>query len=724
MNITQYTFNRQIRLKAFLIVAVFLLFPTIIPAQGIWRAASSVGFTGRYGASATLIEGKVYVIGGQIRGSNVDLVEVYDPQTDSWGTPIVTGSFTPRRNFASVFINGKIYTLGGDLGIDAEHRATDLVEVFDPKTNTWSTLSSSGLSVPLRAMKPIVIGSKIYAFGGIDDTGAVTPIVIFDVLTNTWTTPNTKGIFNSAGGISVAMVNNKVHVFGGALGAYPNYVFRNSVDIFDLATNTWSTLSTTGHFTPRIGATSAIINGKIYVLGGSNNSGFSDAVEVFDPSTNTWTTPSTTGTFTPRNGASSILHNGEIMVIGGSDGFKWNANEILNPDAIDPKALRGTWTTASSTGFTPRQGLSSSVVDGNIYAIGGQDSTFKSMNTLEKYDPMTNTWTTPITKGIFNPRGAGTSNVVDGKIYLIGGLDSSDNLIYSVDVFDPQTNTWSTPETKGDFISRYDLTSCVYGGKIYIFGGKDGISYISDVDVFDPTTNTWLTLSTTGNLFTGRKALTSCTFNGKMYVMCGYNGVFLNSIDIFDPINNSWSAPVTLGELIPNLYLTSGEIAGKVYIIGGNTLKGLAKSIQAYDLVSGDVSPVVTTGWFTPRDVLSSSTVNGKIYVLGGFDGNTNSLNTNEIFTPSPINGVANNSTSADETQISPNPTSGIITLHDIPTHIVNITVMNVLGESMLKINNPKGSDFKIDLSRLPSGSYFVRLLTENSVITKMIIRQ
>ncbi len=70
---------------------------------------------------------------------------------------------------------------------------------------------------------------------------------------------------------------------------------------------------------------------------------------------------------------------------------------------------------------TARVGLSTSVLDGKIYLIGGfGHSGYRGATTVDVYDPVTDTWTTvpDMPTGRF---GAYTS-VVDGKIYVFGGL--------------------------------------------------------------------------------------------------------------------------------------------------------------------------------------------------------------------------------------------------------------------------------------------------------------
>ena len=73
---------------------------------------------------------------------------------------------------------------------------------------------------------------------------------------------------------------------------------------------------------------------------------------------------------------------------------------------------------------------------------------------------------------------------------------------------------------------------------------------------------------------------------------------------------------------------------------------------------------------------------------------------------------------------LSPNPTTGIITVHNAPANILHVTVSSILGESVLELAHPNAPELTLDLSKLPTGIYFVGFSLANGVITRKIIKE
>lgn len=130
------------------------------PATNSWSSKTPAP-TPRTGATGSVVNGKLYVIGGFTNSSDVisDVVEIYDPATDSWsaGAPIPT----PRYFAASAVINGLIHVIGGQ---DTVATIAATHEVYEPATDTWSTRVP--MPVPAVGVMATTIGSQLYAGGG------------------------------------------------------------------------------------------------------------------------------------------------------------------------------------------------------------------------------------------------------------------------------------------------------------------------------------------------------------------------------------------------------------------------------------------------------------------------------------------------------------------------------------------------------------------------------
>ena len=78
----------------------------------------------------------------------------------------------------------------------------------------------------------------------------------------------------------------------------------------------------------------------------------------------------------------------------------------------------------------------------------------------------------------------------------------------------------------------------------------------------------------------------------------------------------------------------------------------------------------------------------------------------------------------SDTIAIYPNPASGAVTIFAGGTSIYGVRVRNVLGEDVMDIPNVRESELSIDLSKLPSGTYFLQIETEIGVALRKVIRK
>jgi N-acetylneuraminic acid mutarotase len=129
--------------------------------------------TPRTGAVAAAMTGRIYVIGGRIgsafaNGSDVDVVEAYDPSADRWTAPLAR--LPAPRGDAAVAVWRNLILLAGGTPMSEAGDSTRALIGFDPSANRWSTLPAPPL---LRTgFAAGVIGDRFYAVGGEADRTA------------------------------------------------------------------------------------------------------------------------------------------------------------------------------------------------------------------------------------------------------------------------------------------------------------------------------------------------------------------------------------------------------------------------------------------------------------------------------------------------------------------------------------------------------------------------
>jgi N-acetylneuraminic acid mutarotase len=240
--------------------------------------------------------------------------------------------------------------------------------------------------------------------------------------------------------------------------------------------------------TARSGPRSEVVNGKIYVIGGI----YADRqkVEAYDPATNTWATKADMPTPSRILFATGVV-NGKIYVIGGEGSLGLNARATV--EAYDPAT--DTWTRKGNMP-TPRTRSAASVVEGKIYVIGGAGGggdLYPEMSTVEAYDPATDTWTRKA--DMPSARELLSTSVVGGKIYAIGGQQENSvfrGVFSTVEMYDPATDTWAK---RADMpLPRKVHRACVLNDLIYVFGGRNIIGGWPQSTLFqyDPAVDAWV----------------------------------------------------------------------------------------------------------------------------------------------------------------------------------------------------------------------------------------
>ena len=131
---------------------------------------------------------------------------IFTPQADSW--TVLSGKPTPVKDIHAGVIGGLIYVPGGQ---QINGKPTEITEIYDPKTNLWST--GAPLPKPLAAYGLAVSEGRIYIFGGWDGKDIVNTAYVYDPQETSWREITPMPTARSYPGVVV--VGRKIYVVGG-----------------------------------------------------------------------------------------------------------------------------------------------------------------------------------------------------------------------------------------------------------------------------------------------------------------------------------------------------------------------------------------------------------------------------------------------------------------------------------------------------------------------------
>jgi N-acetylneuraminic acid mutarotase len=229
----------------------------------------------------------IYALGGSDGNQNVATVEAYDTTKKKW-TPIPPMP-TERGFLAATSHNNLLYALGGG---DNTTLLLDAHAVFNPATNAWSQLPPMPTG---RMGHAAVTGSDglIYTIGGAvgaPSFAVVATVEAYNPRSGHWST-KAPMLTPRAALSAVALPNGKIYAIGGcnqaAAPSGPNLL--SSVEVFDVATNTWTSSPYSLPVPTKYAAAALGSNGLIYLMGGWDMRADYDAsVWSFDPSGTGW----------------------------------------------------------------------------------------------------------------------------------------------------------------------------------------------------------------------------------------------------------------------------------------------------------------------------------------------------------------------------------------------------------------------------------------------------
>ena len=362
--------------------------PSATPAilAGAFRPTGSMT-AARYGQTATrLADGRVLIAGGGLNETDANIqdayasAELYDPAS---GTFKATGSmhFARGNHTATLLSNGRVLIAGGS----SEFGKSNLTqaEIYDPASGKFSltgrtgTVRSGATAVLLHDGRVLIAGG----FRGGTPPGALASAELYDPAT---------GKFSPTGSMSVARMydtasllqDGRVLVAGG-WDDTTGTIFA-SAELYDPATGKFSLTGSmsAGREFPFSGL---LPDGRVLVAGGENfNADNIDvcltSAELYDPKTGTFAATSSTST-SCSGSAGTALSDGRVLSLGGSDG----TNFVLSGELYDPRT--GTFSETGAMSTVQRGATMTLLADGRVLVAGGFDADQNALAIAELFEP-------------------------------------------------------------------------------------------------------------------------------------------------------------------------------------------------------------------------------------------------------------------------------------------------------------------------------------------------
>jgi N-acetylneuraminic acid mutarotase len=290
-----------------------------------WTALAPTALA-RTEVAAARIGRSIYVVGGFEResGATSAAVERYDIARNRWSR--VRSMPLALNHATAASYKGDLYVHGGYTGANNLSAPTGALLRYDPERNRWRRLPAS--PTPRAAHALAVVGDRLYAAGGANDSGSLRSLEIYDFERRRW-----------AAGPSFPFGPARNHTTGVASG------------------------------------------GRFYVIAGRDAANFT-AVERYNPRRRAW--EDVPDLRTPRGGiAAARLRDGRIVAFGGEN-LTPGGTTIAAVELFDPRTR--TWRSLPSM-RTPRHGLGGASLRNRVYAIqGGPEPGFSFSNAIEALD--------------------------------------------------------------------------------------------------------------------------------------------------------------------------------------------------------------------------------------------------------------------------------------------------------------------------------------------------
>lgn len=209
-----------------------------------------------------------------------------------------------------------------------------------------------------------------------------------------------------------------------------------------------------------------------------------------------------------------------------------------------------------------------------VYIIGGRVGNV-CLHSVVCFDVQRRIWTRK--SNMLKSRSHLSTAVLDGLIYCIGGHNGI--CLKSCERYDQKRNQWDFVAPMND--ARSSACAAVAGGRIYVVGGFSGQEVMSSVESYDPASNSW---SYVRGIPGERCSARAVVHNDVLYVIGGSSGYALNTLSQLDVSTGRWSELPRM--TFPRDFIATAILDGCIYAIGGRSGNRPHSVAERYDIAA------------------------------------------------------------------------------------------------------------------------------------------
>ena len=322
-----------------------------------WLQESTPALEPRTAHAAVWTGSNMIVWGGANATSVFGDGALYNPASDTW-TPVATNNApSPRANASVVWTGTEMIIWGGAVGTNAFTGGAR----YNPQTGVWIAMSTNGAPAARELASAVWTGSQMLIWGGLYPSPATSlgDGASYNPATDTWSPIASSGAPLPRVLPAVVWTGSNMIIWGGASASTGSLGDGAS---YNPASNSWAAVTSAGAPTARADLAAVWTGTEMIVFGGNYNGTYQGNGAVYNPASNSWTSLSSVGAPSARI-YNIAVWTGSLMLIWGGYGPGDSGSALGDGAAYNVGT--GTWYTLATYDAPSPRDVSFRVLDGD-----------------------------------------------------------------------------------------------------------------------------------------------------------------------------------------------------------------------------------------------------------------------------------------------------------------------------------------------------------------------